>query len=74
MWTKIDSYSIVVTMDAGDIITTDPNDPKDQYEIESMNMGFIKALHSNGKTALKIFPESALINNWWVNKAAPLNK
>jgi hypothetical protein len=69
MWTKIDSYTIIANIEEGDLITESPNDPKDIYEIKSLHMGFVKALHANGKTALKIFPDSELIkSNWWVKK------
>jgi hypothetical protein len=69
MWTKIDSYLIVADIEEGDHITQLPDDPQDVYEIKSLPMGFVKALHANGKTAMKIFPDSELIKGkWWVKK------
>ncbi len=65
MWKKIDSYLIVADISAGDIITNKPDDPVDQYEIKSLHAGYVRARHSNGKIALKIFPEKELMSGKW---------
>jgi hypothetical protein len=67
MWTKIDKTSIFESVIKGDIITDNPDNPHNQYQIVTKVYGFVKALHANGKTAIRIFPEEELMNGkWWV--------
>jgi hypothetical protein len=67
MWQKIDSYLVIAEMNNGSIITDNPIEPNDQYEIKSLNDGYVKALHINGKNIFKIFPRMELLSgNWWV--------
>jgi hypothetical protein len=49
------------------IITEDPSDRKEQYQINSVHDGYVKAQHANGRFAIKFFPEEKLLaGKWWV--------
>ena len=45
-------------------------DGRDFYEVKSVTMnGYITALHRDGETMLKMFPEENLIKQrWWIKK------
>jgi hypothetical protein len=64
-WKRIDVISIAI----GSQIANHPNDPEDIYKVQSINDGYVNAIHSNGKVELKIFPEEDLINGkWWMKE------
>jgi hypothetical protein len=67
MWKKIVSSAVAEGLIIGSIITENPDDPKEQYKIVSIQEGFVKAVHANGKISLKGFPTNVLISgNWWM--------
>jgi hypothetical protein len=67
MWKKIDTQLVYSNMIENNVITDNPNDPKDQYEIKSIHNGYVMALHCNGQTAIKFFPRKDLLDgSWWV--------
>ncbi|HMH22809.1 MAG TPA: hypothetical protein VK563_13580 [Puia sp.] len=69
MWKKIDSSVLAEGLIIGSIITENPDDPKEQYAIRSIQDGFVRAVHANGKISLKGFPTNVLISgNWWVEE------
>ncbi len=69
MWKLIDDSSILDKITVGQIITNNPDNPIDQYEVKTIDGGYIKATHCNGKTAIKVFPEEELImGKWWVKR------
>jgi len=52
---------------AGQFIANAIDSPEDIYEVKSIADGYVTAIHSNGKTEIKFFPEENLINGkWWV--------
>jgi hypothetical protein len=67
MWKKINSNLRYSGMIIGNMITDNPGDPSDSFVVRSIHDGYVKALHINGKSAIKFFPESELLNGkWWV--------
>ncbi len=67
MWELVNNSSILDGISIGQIITTTPDDPVDQYEVKMIGAGYVKAVHCNGRAKIKIFPEEELIlGKWWV--------
>jgi hypothetical protein len=67
MWKKIDNSAIAKDLVIGSFITENPDDPQDQYAIMSIQDGYVKAIHANGRVSLKGFPTKVLVSgNWWV--------
>ena len=48
MWKKIDSLQVVIRIKPGDVITDNPGDSSDQYQIKKIGTGYVTALHING--------------------------
>jgi hypothetical protein len=67
MWKLIDKSSVIDGISTGQIIAPSPSE-EDRYEVKSIHLnGYITALHSNGKTEIKFFPEKDLIDGkWWI--------
>jgi hypothetical protein len=67
MWKKIDTRLVVTRMIVGNVITDNPDNATDLYVVKSIRDGYVIALHEDGKSAVKFFPESELLNGkWWV--------
>jgi len=67
MWKKIDTNLVVSRMIVGNMITDNPDDPTDLFEVKTIREGYVIALHEDGKSEVKFFPESELLNGkWWV--------
>jgi hypothetical protein len=70
MWKKIDNSAIAKDLVIGSIITENPDDPQERYAIKSIQDGFVKAIHANGKVSLKGLPTKVLVGGtWWVEES-----
>jgi hypothetical protein len=47
---KIEGGAMVGTLNLGNYITDDPENPEDFYKVKDILNGFVLAIHSNGKT------------------------
>lgn len=69
MWKKIDSPAVAKELKIDNIISEKPDDPQERYAIKSIQDGFVRAIHANGRISLKGLPVDALISrNWWVEE------
>jgi hypothetical protein len=68
MWKKIGKSSTTESVRKGSIITTEPNNDRVRYEIQSIQNNYIRAIHADGKIC-KGFPAEKLISdNWWIQE------
>jgi len=67
MWSLIESQADIKQIIPGRVITQCPDDPVDRYEITVIGDCYVRAVHNNGKTALKIFlQEYLIVGRWWI--------
>lgn len=69
MWRLIEDSSIIHGIFIGQIITKNPDNPIDQYKISFIHLGYVRAVHCNGRSSVKVFPEEELVSEkWWVKE------
>lgn len=68
MWKRIDSLEVADALKIGDLITEDPGNTEDFYRIQYIHTGYVKIIHANGKTIVKVFPEEQLVRDEWYVK------
>jgi len=69
MWKKIESTDILTAIHPGDTITQNPDDPSFEFQIQTLEHGYVSAIDTNRKEDMKFFPKNYLVyDKWWVKE------